>query len=264
MLARLLPLTVLALSLSSLPARAGPDPSRIARYSMEEAQEEVQRLSVIPESSYVQLSGDLTIQNVFLADRSRVVYVTNVPIPTGQAQIVYLTTIQRQDFPGALTATPPHLQITAQDASGALRVFTVALVLGGGHPTRAIIGDPATRAATADAQYIQTRFGQASIYDLEAGLKVAIARESLSPTSPTALRIQEFITLWRNGHTVADAQGATGLNWAVLERLATDGQKARARKRRDRFEEAQDTTAAGEPDPVADVAVPSSPPIDKL
>ena len=256
---RQLPLTFLALTLYCLPARAGPD--RIARYSIEAAQEVVRTLSVVRESSYIQLAGDLTIQNIFLGDRSQLVYATNVPIETGQAKIAYFVPIQKQTFPGALPANAPHLQITARDARGELRVFTVRLVLGGDHPRRAIIGDAsAPQPATMNA-HLLTQYGQATVHDLEAGLQVAIARESLLPTSETALKINNFIALWRNGRSVQAAQAETQLSWAVLERLAEDGQVARARERRDRFEE-NEARISGKSNPVADGARRFLPPAE--
>jgi len=256
---RLFPLLLLATLPLGSPTVAAPDP--ISRYSNHEAQEEVRSLSVQATGSYVQLSAGQTIQSLFLPDSSRVVYSTNVPVQTGEAQIIFFKPVEPLEFQGEIRAKVPNLHIGVRDRRGDVRVYTVQLFLEGGHPSRIIIGEVAAREVPANEQYLQTRFGRANVHDVEAGIQVAISRGSLEPTSATAQKIREFVALWRNGTGVNEERETTGLALGTLTRLAADGQTKRARDRLQQFEstEPEDNKQASPTPPDADVALPSSP-----
>lgn len=230
MLSRTLPIAALLLGLAALPARAVPQ-KNIARYSPTEAREIVRGIRLYSgRGSYIQWPTGYSIQSVFLPDRSRTSYNTNVPIPTGRASILYLNPIDRQDFPGATTAGTPNISVAVRDPNGNLVTHVFNLHFAGSLPDRIVIDASAASPSLAVADdYIRTEYGQANVNDLEAGLQAAIARESLDPYGETATEIRAFAARWRN-ESLLEAMGATDLGLETLVALARAGQVRRAQQ----------------------------------
>jgi len=235
---------ILAASQVALPARANPN--RLQRLAIETTLEETTDLCLRPgRVTSIQFEG-LRIQAIVQGDRSQVTVFPNAPLDSGQASVVLLQPTQKQIFPGATHASVPNFKVIAVDDSGETHVFSFNIHFGAEGPDSIAIG-PGAAPPAAPTQTVATQFGPANAHHVQAGLEAAIARKSLQPTSQTASRIRNFIARLRNGDTVVEAMGATGLAWETVVALAEDGQVQRTKERLQEFAPASADPDSGDP-----------------
>lgn len=156
---------------------------------------------------------------VNLADPSRVVYKSNFPI--GQATTLFLTPIQRLEFPGATTTPITNLQVQTMDQAGNLRLYSFNLNHDGVAPYMGVVIAPNQRPKRRSPVRTTRRSPQQvlNINTIERGLAVALAKGYTAPTDPIVGQVRTVITKTRQGQPIHSAAQSVKVPLRVLEAL---------------------------------------------
>ncbi|MEA5472505.1 hypothetical protein [Spirulina sp. 06S082] len=160
---------------------------------------------------------DETIFYVGLADPSRVVFNTDVPLAGGLAKTIFLCPIQPLRFPNATTAAVTNLAVKTIDGRGRQRLYNFNIVRGGNSQALGVRIVPYVSGNTTAIQLDGRR--SASFDDIELGLQIAIRRGYTPADDPVVYGVRQFLALARNGVALREATRTAGVDLAVLSEL---------------------------------------------
>lgn len=149
-----------------------------------------------------------TIQRAWLDDPHAVV--VDFDAPLGQASVLHLKRVQGIHFPNLPETDATLLTIVTQSPYGK-KTYLFEVGYGTGTPQYA------TLAVTPDNQASDRPI---TGKEVERGLRQAIARQLITPKSPVALRVQNFLALVQNGMPTQQAAERAEVSLAVITKLA--------------------------------------------
>ena len=156
-----------------------------------------------------------------ISDRSRLVFNTDQPIETNQAQTVFLLPIQQINFPGATTSPHPNVVIQTISPNGETKLYNFIVHFKPG--TISSLGIKIIKAAPAvtipDTRF-QISYGDAGVTEVEQGLKLALAKGFTTPQDEVVGKVREFIFDVRNGSSIPEALEKNNLPGRAIESLA--------------------------------------------
>jgi hypothetical protein len=154
------------------------------------------------QTTAVNFQNQQTISYLKLSDESQTVYSTNAPVSSGAAQSVFLTAIEKLDFPGSISSSAPNLFVVAIDKQGRQQQyeFVIKKRIPGteGLDDNKINIVSAPVAQPKPSKVIKTDLGDATPDDLRAGLKHKLSQGELASDSTTALLVAEAIAISLN------------------------------------------------------------------
>jgi hypothetical protein len=198
----------------------------------QQAVEETQNIRLYPgRQSIINFENGQRIYFIQLADITRVVYSTDVPIETGQARSVILRPIYplRLERP-TLSSNgryPTNITVGTMGEQGR-QLYTFNVVVESGRTTDVdgltINIPPPPEPTPNDSQIVIAEGQTASLSDVEVGIRVAL-RQGYTPASDPILPIlDEFLAIARQGNTpLPEVAQAVGLNFQVVIALAELG-----------------------------------------
>jgi hypothetical protein len=154
------------------------------------------------QTTAVNFQNQQTISYLKLSDESQTVYSTNAPVESGVAQSVFLTAIEKLDFPGAISSSVPNLFVVAVDKQGRQQQyeFVIKQRIPGSeeldHNKINIVSAPV--AQPKPSLVIKTDLGDATPDDIRLGLQNKVSRGELALDSTTALLVAEAIAISLN------------------------------------------------------------------
>lgn len=160
--------------------------------------------------------SDETIRSVVLADPSRTVYTSDVPITSGQAKIIYLRSIKELTFPGATRAYITNLTVSTADQTGKLRNYVFNLVPSASNNNYIgvrITSNPLVEPITFNGKSVTAD-------DLETGLQRAVQYGYTPANDPVIRKVQRLIGLIRSGEPIRSAAQTTNVSIPVITALA--------------------------------------------
>ncbi len=147
----------------------------------------------------VNFKNQQTISYLKLSDESQTVYSTNAPISSGAAQSVFLTAIEKLDFPGAITSSAPNLFVVAVDQQGRQRQyeFIIKQRILRAEPEDNQINIVPTPVPVSTPPFlgIRTDLGLANPDDIRAGLKYKLTQGELAGNDTTSVLVAEAIAI---------------------------------------------------------------------
>ena len=140
--------------------------------------------------------------SIVLADPSRLVYNTDVPLEQGTARTIYLRQIQPLRFPGATTTSATNLIVK----TNAQQTYVFNIVAANGKPdysviqlsNRAPIYDP-TQPLTPSPNRVALTHEAIDLDRVEAGIQVAIDRKFAKADDPLFDKVRNFLRQARWG-----------------------------------------------------------------
>jgi hypothetical protein len=150
----------------------------------------------------VNFQNQQTISYLKLSDESQTVYSTNAPIESGAAQSIFLTAIEKLDFPGAITTSTPNLFVVAIDKEGKQQQYE--FIIKQRIPGHEKLDDnkinivPAPVAMAKPSVAIETDLGDATPDDIRLGLKHKLSQGQLVNDKSMALLVAEAIAISLN------------------------------------------------------------------
>jgi hypothetical protein len=170
------------------------------------------------------------ITSIALADPSRLVYNTDVPLEQGTASTIYLRQIQPLRFPGATTTSVTNLVVKTNSRN----TYVFNVVAANGKPDYSVI-QLSNRAPVYDpAQLLKPSTNRAALtheaIDLdcvEAGIQVAIDRKFAKADDPLFDRVRNFLQQARSGVPVAIAAKRAVVSPSLIIKLNQLGTQTR-------------------------------------
>lgn len=163
------------------------------------------------------------ITKVWLDDPSRLVLDFEVPIDSGQAQIIHIRRIEAIEFE-KLPATPTTvLSVVTMNNSGEKKLYNFQLGYGTGQPQYVAVnvnGDvnrQGTEIARARLVKQQNEFAQ--IERLEKGLAIAIALNQSAENEVVFSRVRIMITYMKTGMSATESAEKANLSPSVIRQL---------------------------------------------
>jgi len=163
---------------------------------------------------------------IMLADPSRVVFNTDLPLDTGAAQTILLRPIQPLEFPGTTTTLITNLVVKTVGDRGQTRLYNFSIVPSQGNPSDLgiyIIDKlPELNETQREQITLKIRGGRtATLQDVEIGLQLAIQKGYTNANDPLVRQVKEFIALIRNFDiSLQEAIDRSGVKLVVLTELA--------------------------------------------
>ena len=199
-------------------------------------------VAVIPgKASSINFKSDEIIIFVMLSDQSNNVYNLNAPVESGEARSVYLRQIQTLNIPGTTTTENPNLFVVTTDGQGNQFEYEFSLQNNSTDTDSYRIAiaptspppkpKPKPKPIPQPQNTIQTRFGEATPFDIQLGLDTNIKKGQIPSDDPLVLAVREYIALTMNGTSTQGAIESVDLPLSILQKLATVGQVEDARRR---------------------------------
>lgn len=162
------------------------------------------------------------ITSIALADPSRLVYNTDVPLEQGTASTIYLRQIQPLRFPGATTVSVTNLVVK----TNAQQTYVFNVVAANGKPdysviqlsNRAPIYDSAQLLKTDVNRFVLTHEAIDLDY-VEAGIQVAIDRKFAKANDPLFDKVRTFLRQVRWGVPMAIAEKRAVVSPSLIIKL---------------------------------------------
>jgi hypothetical protein len=154
------------------------------------------------QTAAVNFQNQQTISYLKLSDESQTVYSTNAPVSSGAAQSVFLTAIEKLDFPGSISSSAPNLFVVAIDKQGRQQQYEFVIkkripgTIGLDDNKINIVSAPV--AQPKPSKVIKTDLGDATPDDIRLGLQHKLSLGELQGDSSTALLVAEAIAISLN------------------------------------------------------------------
>ncbi|KAM3089840.1 hypothetical protein ACKFKG_32115 [Phormidesmis sp. 146-35] len=161
------------------------------------------------------------IISVVLADPSKLVYIADSPIESGQASTLFLKQIQPLKFPGATTANLTNLFIKTVDSQGRQQLHIFNVVAAQGVPEYS--GVQVSKTASKTGSVLPTLSTPEMLDRVEAGMQVAIARGLAKSDDPLFERVRQFIIDARSGISLNVAARRANVSPALILKLSQLG-----------------------------------------
>lgn len=227
-------LSVPLIGLSLITPAMAQEQSSMTAIPTEQATEFTQDIHLYPgRQSIINFDNGERIYFIQLADVTRVVFSTDVPIETGQAQTVLLRPIYplRLERP-ALTSNgryPTNITIGTISRKGR-QLYTFDVVINSGHSGDDVDGiniDIPTPQPLPEPNYNQIALAggrTATIPHVEIGVRVALRQGYTSINDPIMAKIDQFLAIARQNSTaLPQVAQEVGINFEVITTLAAMG-----------------------------------------
>ncbi|KAM3101121.1 hypothetical protein ACKFKF_09915 [Phormidesmis sp. 146-12] len=161
------------------------------------------------------------IISVVLADPSRLVYNTDVPIESGQTSTLFLKQIQPLKFPGVTTASLTNLFIKTVNPQGRQQLHIFNVVPAQGVPEYSSV--QVSKTASKTGSVLPTLSTPEMLNRVEAGMQVAIARGLAKSDDPLFEQVRQFIIEARSGASLVAATRRANVSPALILKLSQLG-----------------------------------------
>ena len=168
------------------------------------------------------------IYKVWIDDPSRITLDFDLPIDSGQAQIIHLRRIHGLEFENLPATASTILTVVAQSREGEKKLYQFQIGYGSGKPSYVCVNinpDPRPQLRQVQAQW---RFQQKQISRLEQGLAYALAHNQSTENEQVFSRVETMLSFMRSGMSAESAAKRVNLSLSVirqLEQLAIQGGK---------------------------------------
>lgn len=166
------------------------------------------------------------ITKVWLDDPSRLTVDFDLPIDSGQAQIIHLRRIQGLKFDHLPSTTATLLTVVTQGEQGTKKLYQFELGYGSGQPEYIAVNiNPDIRPQLREAE-AQQQAQLAQIERLERGLALAVAANQSADNEKVFSRVETMLSLMKAGMSATESAQRVNLSLSVirqLEQLANQG-----------------------------------------
>lgn len=137
------------------------------------------------------------------------------------ATVVHLRRINGLNFPHLPRTEATLLTVITQGAAGR-NLYQFRVVPGTGKPQYSTL---VVKSGTLDhpAGMVTTGAASAELAEIVRGLQIAVQRGQISPNGPLSSRLNNFLVMARNGHSLQLAAQRAGVSMAVVNKLAQMG-----------------------------------------
>lgn len=183
------------------------------------------------------------VKKVWLDDPSRIVLDTDSPLCevtnqggdaavfadnsdcSGGAQVVHLKRIEQVKFPNLPSTPSTLLSVVTENPQGKRALYEFEVSYGEEHlqssSRLAIFPDPDSSSTTSGFSTVNGQ--QVDLAVIEQGLQAAIAQKLVDTNSPLVARVQDFLTLVRNGSEIMSATQQIGISMNLVNKLSELG-----------------------------------------
>ena len=159
------------------------------------------------------------IYKVWLDDPSRITIDFDLPIDTGQAQIVHLRRIEGLEFDYLPATASTILTVVAQTRQGQRKIYQFQIGYGSAKPRYASVNiNPDPRPQLRQVQ-ARRQLQQRQIEQLEQGLAIAMAHNQSSQNEQVFSRVETMLSFMRSGMTAEVAAKRVNLSLSVIKQL---------------------------------------------
>lgn len=182
------------------PARSGQAPS-LSTVNHGQARRYTQSINIFAgRNSAIEFNTGETIQFIQLSDPSLIVFNTNAPVESGQANVILLRMIQPLSFPGVVRSSSPNLTVTTDTGT---YFFDLRIVYDSKPNTVAngitiVPGDTVSTLSNRET-VIDTSIGRGTADHVRRGLFVAIEKGYTPWNDPIVERVETAVVLMRQG-----------------------------------------------------------------
>jgi hypothetical protein len=182
------------------PVRSGQAPS-LSPVNQGQARQYPQSINIFAgRNSAIEFNTGETIQFIQLSDPSLIVFNTNAPVESGQANVILLRVIQPLNFPGVVRSLSPNLTVTTDSGT----YFFDLRIIYDSQPNTVASGVaivPGNTVSTLSNRQtvIDTSIGRGTADHIRRGLFVAIEKGYTPWNDPIVERVETAVVLMRQG-----------------------------------------------------------------
>lgn len=179
-------------------------------------------------ASVINFRTDEFITSITLSDPTYVLYNPNAELDSGQTTALILRLSDGIAFRNLTRSSRPNISITTINKEGKQKTYLFDLEIASGLPIpnrdhNGIAIVPDNEAITITGNVIQTINGNATVNDIERGLRVSIRQGFTTSTDPIVAKVQEVLAQSRNGGSLMAIAQQEGVPIAVLTTLGELG-----------------------------------------
>jgi hypothetical protein len=172
------------------------------------------------------------ITSITLSDPTYVLYTPNAEIDSGQTTALILRLSDGIAFENLTRSSRPNISITTINQEGKQKTYLFDLEIASGLPIPnrdhngiAIVPDNEAIASViaSNGNFIQTTKGNATMNDIERGLRISIRQGFTTRTDPIVAKVQEVLAQSRNGGSLMAIAQQVGVPLSVLTTLGELG-----------------------------------------
>jgi hypothetical protein len=186
-------------------------------------------------ASVINFRTDEFITSVTLSDPTYVLYAPNAEIDSGQATALILRLSNGIPFENLSRSSKPNISITTMNKEHEQKTYLFDLELASGLPQanrdhNGIVIVPDNEAIAINGNVIQTSKGDATMNQIERGLRIAIRQGLTARTDPIVNQVREILAQARNGGSLRAIAQQAGVPLSVLTALGELGLDASQRR----------------------------------
>ncbi|MCY7283203.1 MAG: hypothetical protein LH679_07115 [Cyanobacteria bacterium CAN_BIN43] len=168
------------------------------------------------------------ITSITLSDPTYVLYTPNAEIDSGQTTALILRLSDGIVFENLTRSSRPNISITTINQEGKQKTYLFDLEIASGLPIpnrdhNGIVIVPDNQAIASNGNVIQTAKGDATMNDIERGLRISIRQGFTTRTDPIVAKVQEVLAQSRNGGSLMAIAQQVGVPLSVLTTLGELG-----------------------------------------
>lgn len=153
-------------------------------------------------NSAIQFRTGETIQFIQISDPSVITFLTNAPIESRQATVIVLRLIRPLKFPGVITTANPNLTVVTNQNTYFFNLQPSYRTQNPSEANGVSIVSGSTLAMTMSGEAtISTRYGQATVDDIQRGLAIAIRRGYTRSDDPIVTQVKQALMLMQRSNT---------------------------------------------------------------
>jgi len=179
-------------------------------------------------ASVINFRTDEFITSITLSDPTYVLYTPNAEIDSGQTTALILRLSDGIVFENLTRSSRPNISITTINQEGKQKTYLFDLEIASGLPIpnrdhNGIVIVPDNQAIASNGNVIQTAKGDATMNDIERGLRISIRQGFTTRTDPIVAKVQEVLAQSRNGGSLMAIAQQVGVPLSVLTTLGELG-----------------------------------------
>ena len=179
-------------------------------------------------ASVINFRTDEFITSITLSDPTYVLYTPNAEIDSGQTTALILRLSDGIVFENLTRSSRPNISITTINQEGKQKTYLFDLEIASGLPIpnrdhNGIVIVPDNQAIASNGNVIQTAKGDATMNDIERGLRISIRQGFTTRTDPIVAKVQEVLAQSRNGGSLMAIAQQIGVPLSVLTTLGELG-----------------------------------------
>ena len=179
-------------------------------------------------ASVINFRTDEFITSITLSDPTYVLYTPNAEIDSGQTTALILRLSDGIVFENLTRSSRPNISITTINQEGKQKTYLFDLEIASGLPIpnrdhNGIAIVPDNEAIASNGNVIQTAKGNATMNDIERGLRISIRQGFTTRTDPIVAKVQEVLAQSRNGGSLMAIAQQVGVPLSVLTTLGELG-----------------------------------------